>query len=151
MTLSSPATGLADPAPGLATKLQFTGSLPVAGAQAVLVRLKETTVHAASPTFTVSGRLRLKTAGTDTISFPRQFTYTVYLPQRKAVFTCGLTRSPAGAAPVRPVALTVRVARAPAAPGHPLRRARKPPVTKPPVTKPHVIKPHVIKPRVTRK
>jgi hypothetical protein len=111
VTLSSPDTGLADPAPGLATKLKFTGRLPVTGAQASQVRLKETTANAEGPTFTVSGRLRLAKAGTDTISFPRQFVYTVYLQNtnaRKAIFSCTLATSAASPAPV---ALTVQVAR----------------------------------------
>jgi hypothetical protein len=106
VTLSSPATGLADPAYGLTTQLALTGALPVTGAQAGEVKLKVTTPYTDLPTFGVSGRFRLKKAGTETIFFPRHFVYTVYLQSgTKAVFTCSLATSPA------PVGLTVRVAR----------------------------------------
>jgi hypothetical protein len=111
VTLSSPDTGLGDPAPGQATKLTFTGKLPVTGAQDSQVKLRETTVNAGSPTFTVSGQLRLAKAGTDTISFPRQFDYTVYLQHTnasRAVFSCALAGSPGSPALA---ALTIRVAR----------------------------------------
>lgn len=109
VTLSSPGTGLADPAPGQATKLTFLGKLPVTGAQDSEVKLRETTVNAGSPMFAVSGRLRLAKTGTDTISFPRHFTYTVYLQHTnasRAVFSCAF----AGSA-VTQSALTIQVAR----------------------------------------
>lgn len=104
VTLSSPVTGLAAPAPGLATKLTFTGTLAVTGAQSGGVKLNQTTTDAGNPLFAVSGQLALTTAGTDTISFPRRFVYTVGLQgSRKALFRCALASSPA------PVALTVQV------------------------------------------
>jgi hypothetical protein len=92
VTLSSPSTGLADPAPGIATALAFTGKLPVTGAQAGAVALNETTPNADVPTFTVSGRLLLKKRGAVTISYPRKFVYTIYKQRyKKAIFTCTLT------------------------------------------------------------
>jgi hypothetical protein len=95
VTLSSPVAGLAAPAPDVATELTFTGTLPVTGAQAGQVKLSEATYDAANPTFTVSGRLRLTKQGTDTISYPREFVYTVYQQTyREAVFTCTRTANP---------------------------------------------------------
>ena len=103
MTLSSPSTGLAAPAPNVATSLNFTGKLPVAGAQVGEVALNATTQNADSPTFTVSGRLLLKKQGAVRISYPRQFVYTVYKQKyKKAIFTCALTTDGGG--------LTVQVA-----------------------------------------
>lgn len=95
VSLSSPAAGLAAPAPGLAARLTFAGRLPVTGAQHGAVRLDRTTANAGSPVFTLSGRLRLTAAGTDVISYPRRFTYTVGLHGgEKAVLSCTLTASP---------------------------------------------------------
>ncbi len=92
VTLSSPVTGLAAPAPNVATSLAFTGTLPVTGAQVGAVALNGTTQNAGSPTFTVSGRLLLKKAGAVTITYPRHFVYTVYKQRyKKAIFTCTLT------------------------------------------------------------
>jgi hypothetical protein len=95
VTLSSPVTGLAAPEPDVATELTFTGTLPVTGAQSGQVKLNEATYDAANPTFTVSGRLRLTKQGTDAISYPREFVYTVYQQTYKeAVFTCTRTANP---------------------------------------------------------
>lgn len=105
ITLSSPETGLADPAGTAATELKFSGSLPVRGAQAGQITLNETTRNAGAATFKVTGRLRLARSGTDRIYFPQRFVYTVFVPTLKGVFTCSLATSPA------PVALTLRVAR----------------------------------------
>jgi hypothetical protein len=107
VTLTSPSTGLADPEYGLTTQLAFDGTLPVTGAQAGAVKLKATTAYTDLPSFSVSGSLRLTKAGTDTISLPRHFVYTVDLQSGpRAVFSCSLAASPA---PV-PAGLTVRVA-----------------------------------------
>lgn len=105
VTLSSPATGLADPADGLTIQLAFNGTLPVTGAQAGQVKLKVATTYSDIPTFSVAGGFRLKKAGTDTIFLPRHFVYTVYLASgTRAIFSCR---------PALPAAvgLTVRVAR----------------------------------------
>jgi hypothetical protein len=108
VTLSSPGTGLAAPAPNLASKLAFTGKLPVTGAQAGQVPLNGTTTSTDSPTFATTGQLRLTKPGAERISYPRTFVYTVYTQNlakqnvKKAVFTCALTSNPAG--------LTVQVA-----------------------------------------
>jgi len=103
VTLSSPSTGLAAPAPNVATSLNFTGKLPVAGAQVGVVTLNATTQNADGPTFTVSGRLLLKKQGAVRITYPRQFVYTVYKQNyKKAIFTCALTADRDG--------LTVQVA-----------------------------------------
>jgi len=92
VTLSSPSTGLAAPAPNVATALAFTGQLPVTGAQVGEVVLNETTPNADAPTFTVAGRLPLKKQGAVTISYPQKFVYTVYKQTyKKAIFTCTLT------------------------------------------------------------
>lgn len=109
VTLSSPGTGLAAPAPGQATELGLTGKLPVTGAQAGQVPLNAMTGSTDNPTFTTSGQIRLTKPGTDRISYPRQFVYTVYNQTvynqtvKKAVFTCELTDNPDG--------LSVQVAR----------------------------------------
>jgi hypothetical protein len=108
VTLSSPVAGLAAPAPDVATELTFTGTLPVTGAQAGRVKLNEATYDAANPTFTVSGRLRLTKQGTDTITYPREFVYTIYQQTYKeAVFTCTRTANPKS----DPDGLIVQVAR----------------------------------------
>lgn len=92
VTLSSPGSGLAAPAPNVATSLSFTGKLPVAGAQVGEVALNATTRNPDSPTFTASGRLLLKKQGAVTISYPRRFAYTVYKQKyKKAIFTCAIT------------------------------------------------------------
>jgi hypothetical protein len=98
---------LAAPPPNAATKLTFTGSLPVTGAQAGELVLKKTTRTTDTPTFAVSARLRLTKAGTDEIFYPRRFVYKVAYRHgnRPAVFTCTLATSPA------PVGLTLTVAR----------------------------------------
>jgi hypothetical protein len=102
VTLSSPDTGLGAPAPYVATKVVFAGSLPVAGAQAGQIALSETsTKNLSNPaaTFTVSGRLRLGKRGTDRIYFPHRFTYTVYMSNLPtAVYTCTHTANPGPAA-----------------------------------------------------
>jgi hypothetical protein len=103
VTLSSPSTGLGDPAPNVATALAFTAKLPVTGAQVGEVALNETTPNAATPTFTVSGRLLLKKRGAVRISYPNHFVYTIYKQTyKKAIFTCTLTSRTDG--------LTVQVA-----------------------------------------
>ena len=106
--LASPPAGLGAPAPYVATKLTFTGSLPVTGAQAGQVALRETTTKNVSnpgATFTVSGRLRLTKRGTDKILFPRRFVYLVFIRNVKTpiVYACSL------ASGTDPVALTLKV------------------------------------------
>ena len=105
--LASPGTVLAAAPPNVATKLTFTGSLTVTGAQAGELVLKKTTTTTDAPTFAVSARLRLTKAGTDEIFFPRRFTYRVayWHGNRPAVFTCTLATSPA------PAGRTLTVAR----------------------------------------
>jgi hypothetical protein len=105
ITLSSPETGLADPAGTAASELKFSGSLRVRGAQPGQIALNGTTKNANAATFKVAGRLRLTRSGTDWVYFPQRFVYTVFVPNLKAVFTCSLATSPA------PVALTLKVAR----------------------------------------
>lgn len=55
---SSPETGLADASGTTATALEFSGSLPVRGAQPSQIALNETTRNASAATFKVVGRLR---------------------------------------------------------------------------------------------
>jgi hypothetical protein len=105
ITLSSPETGLADPAGTITTELKFSGSLRVRGAQPGQIALNETTKNAGAATFKVSGRLRLTRSGSDWIYFPQRFVYTAFVPNLKGVFTCSLASSPA------PIALTLKVAR----------------------------------------
>jgi hypothetical protein len=105
VALSSPETGIADPAPFAVTKLKFRGSVLLRGAQTGEIALDETTTKASAPTFKVAARLRLTRSGTDRIYFPQHFVYTESGPTLTGVFTCSLATTPA------PVALTFKVAR----------------------------------------
>jgi hypothetical protein len=108
VTLSSPDTGLGGPYGQGATSVSFSGTLPVLGAQPGKITLAKTTTDVTSPTFRVSGKLRLTKPGADRILVPDKFTFTVHGPAGTLplVLACTIDMSHA------PVGLTFKVAKA---------------------------------------
>jgi hypothetical protein len=103
VTLATPALGA--PYPTGTTSVSFTGNLPVRGAQSGKVVLSNTTTDLNSPTFSVSGKLRLTKAGTDRILIPEKFTFTMHGPPGSSplVLACTIKTTPT------PVGLTIKV------------------------------------------
>jgi hypothetical protein len=116
VTLASAALGA--PYPQGTTSVGFVGTLPVHGAQPGKIALAKTTSDVTSPTFRVSGKLRLTKPGTDQILVPEKFTFTdkVTISPTEAVVTitlaCTIKTSPT------PVGLTTHVTGEPVSP-HP--------------------------------
>jgi hypothetical protein len=104
VTLSSPQAGLADPAPGAATELNFYADLLVDGTAPGLIQPQKTTKNADATTFTASARLKLTRKGTVKIFFPSRLLDTVFrTPGNRLDYFC----TPAASAV--PVALAFSV------------------------------------------
>jgi hypothetical protein len=92
-------------------KADFSGSLPVTGAQSGSVKLTGTGSGGSSGPLKATGKLHLSKAGTIHLLLPQTFTITVTGQGVSAKVSCTLQTSPA------PTALTMSVAKASTSPG----------------------------------
>jgi hypothetical protein len=102
------------------TAAKFTGSLPVTGAQSGTIAVNQS-LDLSSSQPTVTGKLKLTAAGTDTIADPGTFTIELTVPAGTVPMTCTIQKPPA------PAGLTLAVK----APGGPTASASPTPTSAP--------------------
>jgi hypothetical protein len=110
VTLSSPSTALGGPFPAGTSTVNFSGALPVMGAQTDSVPLAGTMTDTGNGVFSLSGRLVLNAAGLDHILPPTRFTVTIHAASVVSVVVTCVLVTPMTATMPASVALQVGAA-----------------------------------------